>query len=175
MKKVKSIFKGLLAIVYFVIATIVIVCLLNRNDYGVVEMFDKNIIMVSESELEGYDKGDLIIVDSPVLSTIKEGDNVFYYEMEFNAGIVNLDKVTASEKVTPKEYTIVVKDNYKFSSNYLLGKESESSSIHTLGTILKVLISKWGFLLLIILPILFAFLYEIYIIIAEVRKEMKEN
>ena len=43
-----------------------------------------------------------------------------------------------------------------------------------IGGILAILESRWVFLLFIILPILFIFLYELYEFVLEVKKSLKE-
>ena len=59
--------------------------------------------------------------------------------------------------------------DYPLSSEFVIGKAETSKTYHNLGSILSVLESKYGFLFLIIFPILVLFIYEIYIVIKEIK------
>ena len=63
----------------------------------------------------------------------------------------------------------------KVSGEYVIGKQDTAKVYHGLGTVLGILTSKWGFLFLIILPTLFAIVYEIMMIIELVKENKKVN
>ena len=167
--------KGIVVALYLVVAVFVIVCLLNRNDHGVIELGNNNLVVVSDDEMKpNYNKGDLIVLKNIDADKVEINDMVFFYKMEFGEGSVNLANVVDKYKVNEKETTFTVKDDYKFSGEYLIGRSIDSNSYGTIGSIIKLLISRWGFLFLIILPILMTFIYQIYAIVVEVKKELKE-
>ena len=56
------------------------------------------------------------------------------------------------------------------SSEYVIGKENASKEYAVVGAIYNVLTSRWGYLFIIILPMLMAFVYEIYEIIREIKR-----
>ena len=64
----------------------------------------------------------------------------------------------------------------KISSQYVLGSADDTTKIAFVGTVLSVLESRWGFLFLIVLPALIAFLYQITVVVSEIKgtKEDKE-
>ena len=178
MKNILKVLKGILIGGYLIIAVFIIVCLLNRNENGVIELGSHNLIIVSSEsdELESnYNKGDLIVVKNISKDDVEINDMVFFYRMEFSEGSVNLANVIKKEVVNENETTFTVKDNYRFSSEFLIGRSSDSTTYGTVGSIINLLVSRWGFLFLIILPLLFAFLYQIYNIVVEVKKEMNEE
>lgn len=176
MKKVLNVFKGLLFGVYLIVALFTILCLLNRNENGVIELGNQNLIIVTDDTLvPNYKSGDLIVVKEISKDDVSVNDMVFFYRMEFSEGSVNLANVVSMQRVNEKETTFTVKDNYMFSSEYLIGRTIDSKTYGTVGGIINTLISRWGFLFLIILPLLFAFLFQIYSVIIEVKKEMNEN
>lgn len=177
MKKVlKSIF-SFIGIIYMIVAVFAIVCLLNFNEYGLTELGNKTLIVVSDNEMEpNFYNGDLIVVNKTANQDVKVNDMIFFYEISFGETYVNLANVIDKYDVNEKETTYTVKDNYSFSSEYLIGKVSNSKKYRYIGVVLRVLTSKWGFLFLIILPCLLAFLYEIYAICFEAKVLLqKEN
>ena len=63
---------------------------------------------------------------------------------------------------------------YEFSSQYVIGKVDNSKVYNGLGSVLSVLESRWVFLLVIILPVLLIFVYEIYAFVIEVKHSLKK-
>ena len=57
----------------------------------------------------------------------------------------------------------------------LIGKCSDAKIYSKLGAILRVLESKFGYLLIVILPTLILFLYEIYRVIIEIKTPLTVN
>ena len=177
MKKFLKILGGILFIPYIVIVIVVTICLLNYNKYGVTELGNRTLIIVKDDALNPtYQKGDLLIVEKKDNDSILKDDFIFFYEQdkESKTVIINLAKVLNSRKVTSKETTFTIEGNYEYSSEYVIGAVKDTKVYHTLGSILGILESRWVFLLVIILPILFIFLYELYEFILEVKRSLKE-
>ena len=177
MKVLVKIFKTIL-FAYLVICAFATVCLLKTNEKGVVEFGDTSFVIMENDVLEFYKKGDLVIVKYPELGTVKEGEPVLFYDTSFNKNIVTLSKIIEARKVNDTEYTFTYKnengEDKSFSSEYLIGKVDGSNKMAVVGSILKTLTSKWGFLFLVIMPFLIVFLYEVYVIVREVKKAVKE-
>ena len=172
----KKIIRNVIIIVYAVIAIVVTVCLLSYNQYKVSEFGNKSLLIVDSSDLSpNLKKGQLAILDKSAAP--KVGDEIFFY----NTYTQNIE--IAYAKVTDVEgsgstalYTLAGGNvNQKISSDFLIGTESTAVKIGVLGTILGVLESKWGFLFLIVLPLLIAFLYEIIQVIMEMRGKPKQK
>ena len=53
---------------------------------------------------------------------------------------------------------------------YVIGNTEGVTVIPKLGTVLGILESKWGFLILIVFPSLLAFIYEITVVFAEIKE-----
>ncbi len=177
MKKFLKILGGILFIPYILIVIVVTICLLNYNKYGVTELGSRTLIIVKDEALNPTcQKGDLLIVEKKENDTIKKEDSIFFYEQdkESKTVIINLAKVLNTRKVTNKETTFTIEGNYEYSSEYVIGTTKDTKIYHNLGSILNILESRWVFLLVIILPILFIFLYELYEFILEVKRSLKE-
>ena len=175
MKKVVKIFGLLIVAVYLVVAVFLTVCLLNYNKYHITELGKKSLIIVSDDDLEPkYVKNDLVVVYKNNNEDIKSGDYVFFYNAYQNQVSVNLGKIIKSTRVNEKEYTYTLEGNLEVSSQYVIGKSEISKAYSNMGLVLKVLESRLGFLLIIILPILVLFIYQIYAVILEVKRPVDE-
>lgn len=170
MKKILKFLLGIVIVIYVVIAAGLTVCLLNYNDYNLTVLGKNTFIIIKDDELKpDFKKGDLVIVKRNDDSEIEAGDKIFFYNGYQNQVTVNLGDVVSNTKVTETESTFVIEGNLKLSSRYIIGKAETSKVYSGMGTVLSVLESRWGFLFLIILPVLLMFIYLIYAVIMEVK------
>lgn len=175
MKKVVKIFGLLIVAVYLVAAVFLTVCLLNYNKYHITELGKNSLIIVSDDDLEpNYVKNDLVVVYKNNNEDIKSGDYIFFYNAYQNQVSVNLGKVIKTSRVNEKEYTYTLEGNLEISSQYVIGKSETSKTYSNMGLVLKDLESRLGFLLIIILPILVLFIYQIYAVILEIKRPVDE-
>lgn len=178
MKKFLKILGVFLLSIYLVAAVVLTVFLLNYNKYGVTELGNYTLIKVEDDELApDYQKGDLLVVEKVNNDLIKNGDSIFFYEkdLENKTIFINLARVLRKRKITDSETTFVIEGEYEYSSDYVIGDVNNTKVYHGVGTILSLLESRFGFLLFIILPILFIFLYELYAFVLEVKLSLKEE
>lgn len=164
--------------IYVIIAIFVTVCLLSYNDYKVTEFGDYSLIIISADNVsENFNKGDLVIVNKK--EPIEVGQKAFFYNTSSMNVEVNLGEIIAEEPITSKETTYTLEGDYKISSQNVIGPEQSVTVIKGVGTVLSILESKWGFLFLIVLPALIAFLYQIGVVVSEIRaskeKEIKSS
>ena len=175
MKKVLKIVFGIVGVVYFVIAVFAIVCLLKKNDYGYPQFGNKTLFVVEEDSKDtGYKKGDLIVLVKPNNDDVKVGDGVFFYDTEYKKNTINYGSITNREVINEKEMTFTVSGK-SFSSEFLAGRVVDSTRYKTVGGILNVLLSKWGFFLIIIVPFFVMFMIEIFAIYTELKYGTKKT
>ena len=175
MKKILKIIGIIFVVIYCLIAITLTVCLLNYNDYNITVLGDKTLIIVKDEELlPSYQKGDLIIVKKNLNREVNVGDKIFFYDEVEGQIAVNLGTVVDKTNITRTETTFVMNGDYPISSEYFIGKAETSQVIHKLGTVLSVLESRFGFLFLIIFPILVLFIYEIFVVIKEIKSPDEE-
>ena len=171
-------FIGILILIPFVIIAITItVLLLNYNDYGVTELGDKTLVIVNDDSLSpNYKKGDLIVVEKTAFEAVNENDYIFFYEenREKKTILINYGRVVSKTMVNEMEYTYKLEGDVDLSSQYVIGSRSNAKVYKGLGSVLSVLESRWVFLIGIIIPMLFIFLFELYSFVLEVKKNMKE-
>ena len=162
---------------YIIIAIVITVFLLNYNQYGVTELGDKTLIIVKDDALlPSYKKGDLLVVTKTPSSQINVNDYIFFYEQsrEKKTVIINLGRVISKREVNEVETTYKLEGDVDYSSEFVIGSTNNVKVYRSLGTIVDALESRWVFLLFIIVPILFIFLYELYEFVLEVKRNMKE-
>lgn len=169
----KSILKVLgivFLVLYLGIEILVTVCLLNFNDQRVTVIGDTSWVIADSDFSDEYKKGDLILVSKGTGEEVNEGDSIFFYNPSENY-VINYAEVVRVNEFNGY-YTYVVGNDYNVYFEYFVGKDA--TVFRGVGTILSVLQSKWGFLLLIILPTMVAIIFEIYAIIIEIIELKKE-
>ena len=176
MKKVVKILGVIVIAVYMAVAIFLTVCLLNYNDYNITELGKNSLIIVSDNDLEpDYKKNDLVVVYKNNNEDIYNGDKIFFYNAYQNKVSVNLGKVVGVQRINDSEYTYMMEGDLPVSSQYVVGKMETSKTYPGVGKILSILESKWGFLFVIIFPILILFIYQIYAVIVEMKSPLDEK
>lgn len=174
MKKTVRIIRNLIIVIYAIIAIAVTICLLSYNDYKISEIGTYSLVIIDNNELSPeFNKGNLVIVNKAEKPKI--GDRVFFYNTYEKEISVSIAEIVAEEQITDSEITYTLEGEQAISSEYILGISSSSTKIAGLGTVLGILESKWGFLFLVILPCLLAFIYEIWEVVSQVRSDSKKT
>ena len=165
----KKIIGNIKFIIYAIIAVFVTICLLSYNEFKVTEFGETSLVLIDNEELQpNYNKGDLVIVNRD--TRIRENDSIFFYNTSADKVEITVANVTNVEKVSNFEYTYTLEGNMIISSEYVIGNTEGVTVIPKLGTVLGILESKWGFLILIVFPSLLAFIYEITVVFAEIKE-----
>ena len=170
----KKKFLNFIFTIYIIVAVFATICLLSYNSYKVTEFGNKSLEIISDNELlPELKKGDLVIVDKNEL--ILTGHKAFFYQT-YNRNIeISLGNVQKIEKVNSTETTYTFDGDKSVSSEYVLGPLEGSSVIPMAGTVLSILESKWGFLFLIVFPVLLLFINQITKVFADIRESSKEE
>ena len=170
----KKTISNILFVIYAVIAIFVTVCLLSFNDYKVSEFGSKSFVLVTDNSLyPRFNKGDLVIVDKK--AQIINGRKAFFYDKNDLQIDVKLGTVESIEKVTASESTYTFEGDLKKSSQYIIGPSDGAEVIPVVGGILAILESKWGFLFIIVMPSLLAFIYQISVVVSEIKGSKQQE
>lgn len=138
--------------IYLITTILITYVLLSYNKYNIAE-FNNSYLFADKSNLMIVNKDD----------NIKNGDDIYYYG---NNGKIKMGKVNS---ISDGVYTL---DNeYALDKDSVLGNKNKAKSYAILGSIYSILTSKWGYLFIIIFPMLIAFVYEIYEIVKEIKKK----
>ena len=157
----KTIVRILISI-YIVVAVFTTASLLTYNKQNISEFGGKVFLKLKE-DINNYHKGNLLVLDKS--DDYKANDNVFYCQLKKEKCIVSYGTVDTMMGELP---TI---NNQSISKKMIIGKDENVRVIPVLGGIMNALESRLGFLCVVVLPILFGFLYELYIILRETKKK----
>jgi len=160
---------NLFIIIYAIIAIFITICLLSYNDYKVSEFGDYSLLIIDERDFEPeFNKGALVITDKSYVPEI--GDRVFFYSKVLGKVNIRISTVTNKQVESDEQIVYTLEDNIMLKDSEMIGKVENTKKINKLGTILGILESKWGFLVLIVFPSLIAFLYELSEVIIDLKK-----
>ncbi|MDD6093416.1 MAG: hypothetical protein PUB90_02335 [bacterium] len=152
---------------YVLLTILITYCLLSYNDYNIAELKNKT-LLIFENKENNYKKSDLLIVKKN--SDITKGEQIFYYDKYDNPVKVSFGKVVNIEKIDKSVTTYTLDNEKALNDDSIIGSVKNTKKYSTLGSIYSTLTSKWGYLIIIILPMLTAFIYEVYEIIKEIKK-----
>lgn len=170
MKKILKVIGGIFLTAYILVAIILTILLLNYNEYNVTEINGNTFVIVNDEELQpNFQKGDLVIVKKNSSKDVEIGDKIFFYDIYKGTVSVNLGTVVDREEVTRKETRFIVDGDYSIPPEDFIGKASTSKVYKNWGLIVSILESRFVFLFLIIFPVLVLFIYEVSVLIKEIR------
>lgn len=153
-------FVEVLIIIYVVLVIMFVLC---KNKYGYTQFGDysfANIDLIAEKNVKDTKKGDLLVVKNS--NDIHKGDLIYYYAVLNDKYIVRSAVVTdVKEDDYSALYTVSLSNTtINVASSRVLGKYS--TVYNNLGSILSVFESRVGFILLVLLPIMVVFIYQVY-------------
>ena len=160
-----------LIIIYVIVIT---TFLLFRNKYGYTEVGNTTFVplQIDTAEyIKDGKEGNLLVVKKT--SNLKEGDLIYYYTTEEERYIVKSDYIkSVFNGDGNKLYTLNDESGSTVVSNRVLGKYANQYA--GFGTIFGLLTSKFGFLFLVLLPIMCIFIYQLYSLIMVLKYEKVE-
>lgn len=172
----KKIIYNIIFAIYAIIAVFTTICLLSYNEYKITELGDKALIIINDDDISPeYNKGDLVIVNKADRKKVKAGDKIFFYNIEGKNVNISLASVIDRNVLTSTETTYTIEGDDILSESSVIGPASTATKIAKIGAVLGVLESKWGFLFLIVLPSLIAFIYEVGVVFSEIRNAKKDR
>ena len=163
----KKVAKNVLICLYFITTILITYCLLSYNKYNVSEFKDKYLLVLKEKN-DYYHKSDLPVIKKN--NNYQIGDTIFYYDSHNTSAKVKMNKIKNIESVQNDYSLYTLENDLTINFDSILGTTKNTSSYILIGSIYSIITSKWGYLIIIILPMLAAFIYEIYQIIKEIKR-----
>lgn len=158
----KKIIVRVIICIYIVVAVFTTASLFTYNKQNLSE-FNNKVFVKLEDDVQNYKKGSLLVVDKK--NNYQANDNVFYCKLKKKKCIINYGTVDTMMGGTP---TI---NNEIISEKLIIGKDENVRVIPFIGSIMNVLESRWGYLCVVVVPILIGFLYELISIIKEMKNK----
>lgn len=174
MKNILKVILGIIGVCYLAVIIVVTACLLCYNDYKVTEMLGYSFIIIDENS-EKYNDGDLVLFRQGEMDKVEQNDEIFFYEVTNGIPSIHYGTVTEVLPIDEDERTFTINDNHDISSDSLIGKTVTARVYPQIGKILSILESRFGFLILVILPTLLLFLYELYRVMIEIKTPLEEE
>lgn len=171
LKSIGKILLMVFLVIYLIIEIIVTICVLNFNDNRVTVFGDNSLVILKEDISSTYKKNDVVVAKKVDGSKVSEGDYIFYYNPSKNNQIEYKEVEDISDNGLA--YSFRVENNYNVYQEYFIGVPDHV--YHNVGGMLSLLESKWGFLLLIILPTMIAIVVELYAVIMEIIELKNEG
>ncbi len=123
--------------------------------------------VLSDSMSPTFEKGDLILIKKCDPSSLKEGDIICFHTILNNEYALNTHRIASIEAMGDvRSYTTMgdnnngIADTHVISDGDIVGKYV--GRIPKLGNVMDFLSSSTGFLVVIVLPMLLFFIYQIY-------------
>ena len=174
MKKVLHI--GWCCLEVIIIAYVIILTsfILHRNLYGFTQFGNYTFVNVSLWDIRninGVKKNDLLVIKTN--KDIHENDMIYYYYVENDRYIVKTNKVIdISEGTVSTSYQIDDNEMSLIPSSRIIGTSGVTYGF--LGGILSILESRYGFIFLVLIPIVIVFSYQLYDFIVTIRSEREK-
>lgn len=157
----------ILWVLIVIIAFFAIVTFSRRGDGNVMRIFGYTpMTVLSDSMAPTFHKDDLIIVRQDDPAAYEEGDIISFWTVIGGQRVINTHRITGAYReggmvqYVTKGDANVAADAYVVASGDVIGRYV--FSIPLLGKLLSFLSTSAGFLLIIVLPILAFFLYQLY-------------
>lgn len=151
--------KYILLSIYVVLAIFVTFCLFASNKFGDVS-FSNKIIFGINSDISDFKAGSLLI-STKNIKDVDVDDTILYYDTVDNKNRVSSTKVLDVMKTNNNEYTYVISSSFYLSSEYLIGEVDDIITIPFIGYIFNIFTNRLGYFILIIIPIIIAFIYQL--------------
>lgn len=170
-EKIKRIVIVVISVIYFSFALFVTILLLNYNDYGITQFGDTSVIILKERvSFDGYQKGDIVLVEKYKSTEFSPGETVFTYRVENKVAHIEIGRVG---EVYEDDKAVSFENGDTYSEKFIIGKPGKVYK--KLGTYLSVIESKWGFLFIVLVPCFLLFIYQIYALIVEIKYGKDED
>ena len=158
----------LLWMVILVAALYAFTTMATRDNQNVADLFGYTPMAVqSDSMAPTFEKGDLILIKKCDTSTLKEGDIICFHTIINNEYALNTHRIQSIvEQGGARSYTTLgdnnngIADTHVISDGDIVGKYV--GKVQKLGNVMDFLSGSTGFLLVIVLPMLLFFIYQIY-------------
>lgn len=167
MKIVKKIAIVLL-VIFFCFISFLSFLFLSRNKYGVIDIGSNLYVTISEdNKSDVFDNGSLVVVEKKDFSKLKANDNIFVYTNTEDQKKVRILSTVIKEVDYEKKNIMTEDTSEYYSDEFILGIPVKSYD--KLGGVIDLMMSKWFFFFVFLLPGFFIVLYEVYTLIIKIK------
>lgn len=141
---------------------------MSRNKYGVIDIGSNLYVTISEdNKSDVFDNGSLVVVEKKDFSKLKANDNIFVYTNTEDQKKVRILSTVIKEVDYEKKNIMTEDTSEYYSDEFILGIPVKSYD--KLGGVIDLMMSKWFFFFVFLLPGFFIVLYEVYTLIIKIK------
>jgi signal peptidase len=123
-------------------------------------------IVKTDSMLPTFASGDLIIIRSCDPASLEQGDIITFHTIIDNEYVLNTHRIESIDEVNGVRSYVTKGDNNELSDTHIIA-DGDIVGVYVgklakVGSVMEVLSSSMGFLLIIVLPMLLFFIYQVY-------------
>ena len=171
MKKTLKIIWNVIQVLIIIYVILITSLLFFENNYGFSQFGDYviyNVNKLDSKNMSTVKDGDLLIIKTK--KKLKIGDIAYYYTVHNGKYIIVSDVITNIRDDRDNYLYTIGKDvSIVISSTRVIG--DEISTFPLIGKILSVVESMYGFIFLVLLPIMIVFIYQVYQFLIVLRFE----
>ena len=166
MKKIFKWFLNFIIVIFVIIAIIAIALLLCTNEKGVIKIKNYSLVIAKETISDiGINNNDMLILEDTMFNKLKVGDVVSYTKNVNNyMPDIKVGKISSIGRNSSTQLSLIIQnsDNTsdEVSEGSYIGKWSNTKIVF-LGVVFGTLLTKTGFLLGIILPLILLLMYQV--------------
>lgn len=172
MKKMKRVSTIVLSVILWVIILIAALyaftTMATKDNQNVASLMGYTPMVVeSDSMAPTFEKGDLIFIHKCDTSKLKEGDIICFHTIVDNMYALNTHRIQSIEEMgSVRSYTTIgdnnngIADQHIISDGDIVGKYV--GHLPKVGTVMNFLSGSVGFLIIIVIPMLIFFIYQVY-------------
>mgnify|MGYP003297402659 CR=1 FL=1 len=121
-----------------------------------------------KNDNEKYKKGDLLLIKDSYNYYLN--DEVIFYESEYDYTKIGYGKISNVNQLNDIDTIYTINDDF-ISKNSTIGSVKNITKISFYGLIFSFAITKIGYMILVVIPFLVIFVYEIIEIAKEIKKK----
>ena len=148
--------------IYIVVAVFTTASLLTYNKHNMSE-FNGKVFLKLKEDIATYKKGNLLVIKKS--DDYNANDTVFYCNLKKDQCEISHGTIDTTMGGQPSI------NGETISTKLIIGKDENIRVVPVLGSIMNVLESRYGYLCLIVLPILVVFIYELCTIVKEMKRK----
>lgn len=172
MKKMKRVSTIVLSVILWIIILIAALyaftTMATKDNQNVASLMGYTPMVVeSDSMAPTFEKGDLIFIHKCDTSKLKEGDIICFHTIVDNTYALNTHRIQSIEEMgSIRSYTTIgdnnngIADQHIISDGDIVGKYV--GHLPKVGTVMNFLSGSVGFLIIIVIPMLIFFIYQVY-------------
>ena len=159
----------IITILILFISIIIAIFSFNTNELGAIHIFNYSVVIPNNNmDNQNIDSNALVIVENVNIATLQKGKTIAYIDINNNQSVQKLGMIE-SLKITESGAYIYSVNNKNIDSSCVIGMYK--IKIPLLGKVFAFLLTRDGFLLAIVTPLLLIAIYRLFYFVDHVNEK----